>query len=147
MSCTPTQARDDLYKLVTDAWGVTGPLDYEDRPRGPLDPLLPPLTPIPWARLMMRHTLGNQVTLANGLGNRRFRRYGFFTAQVFCPLGSSLRTPETLGKLVNDALEGVATPHGVLLRNVRMNEIGPDGSNGQWYQINVIADFEYDEEK
>ena len=145
MTATPTQARDDLYELVTTAWGDNGPIDYEDKPRSSDEDPIPPTEVTSWLRVQMRHTTGRQATLSNEIGSRRFRRTGVFTVQVFCPMGTSLRETEELSKLINDALEGMATPHGVLLRNVRMNEVG--SSNGHWFQTNVIADFEYDEVK
>ena len=50
---------------------------------------------------------------------------------------------DQLATIVKDAFEGVATSPGrVLFRNVRYNEVGQDG---QWFQQNVLADFEYDE--
>lgn len=145
MTATAEEAQDDLYQLITDAWGDNGPIDFEDKPRSRNEDPIPPKESIPWLRVQMRHTTGRQATLANDKGARRFRRTGVFTVQVFCPMGSSLRKPRELSKIVNDALEGVATPHGVLLRNVRMPEIGSQG--GHWFQTNVIADFEYDEVK
>lgn len=141
---TPTEARDDVYGIITTAWGALGPIDYEDRPHDEATTAIPPKTIIPWIRITMHHTNGAQVTLSNSVGNRRFRRYGVIMVQVFSPLGSSLRDPENHSKIVNDALEGVATPHDVLIRNVRMDE---KGSDGHWFQTNVIADFEYDEVK
>lgn len=141
---TSAEARDDLYKLVTDAWGVTGPINYEDQPTNESTNPFPPKTIVPWLRLQMHHTTGFQATLANGTGVRRFRRTGVYMIQVFSPLGSSLLDPQNHSKIVNDALEGVATPHDVLIRNVRITEVGSDG---HWFQTNVIADFEYDEVK
>jgi hypothetical protein len=139
---TPSECRDDLYTLVVTAWGDRGPIDYEDKPRAPdEEEQIPPKGATPWLRLQVRHTDGRQATLANDAGCRRFRRYGLYTIQVFSPLGSSLLDPEELSILVVDALEGVRTPHCVFLRNVRMNEIGSDG---HWFQVNVMADFEYD---
>jgi hypothetical protein len=52
-----------------------------------------------------------------------------------------LRDPSNLGILLNNALEGASTPHDVLLRNVRME---PIGSDGHWFQTQIMADFEYD---
>lgn len=141
---TPSEARDDVYGAIATAWGVLGPIDYEDRPHDEATTPIPPKTVVPWVRVQMHHTAGGQATLSNSIGNRRFRRYGVITVQVFSPLGSSLRDPENHSKIVNDALEGVATPHDVLIRNVRMEE---KGSDGHWFQTNVIADFEYDEVK
>jgi hypothetical protein len=142
MTCeSPSEARDDVYTLIVNAWGDEGPVDYEDKPRNPNDDPIPPKEQQPWIRIKMEHTFGRQVTLANEIGQRRFRKFGVITVQLFCPLGSSLREPERLGILLNNALEGASTPHDVLFRNVRMNE---EGSDGHWFQVNVIADFEYD---
>lgn len=138
---TPTQARDDVYTLIMDAWGEEGPVDFWDKPRNPNDSPIPPKEQIPWLRVKMVHSGGGQQTLANEIGNRRFNKSGIITVQIFTPLGSSLLEPERLGILLNNALEGASTPHDVRLRNVRMNEIGSDG---HWFQINVDADFEYD---
>jgi len=40
------------------------------------------------------------------------------------------------------AFEGVATPRDVLFRAVSVNEVGRSGG---WRQVNVAAEFEYDE--
>lgn len=142
MTCqSPSEARDDVYKLITDAWGDEGPIDFEDKPRNPQEEPIPPKTAIPWLRVKMVHTSGFQATLANEIGQRRFRKGGVILVQIFTPLGSSLREPERLGILVNNALEGASTPHDVFIRNVRMNE---QGSDGHWYLVRVDADFEYD---
>jgi hypothetical protein len=140
---TPTAARDELYGLVTTAWGDLGPIDYEDVPRSQVDEPIPPATPTPWLRIQMRHTFGGVATLANHQGVKRHRRTGTFIVQVFVPLGGSLLDTEESAIVVVHALEDadITDPH-VLLRNVRMNEIG---SEGHWFQTNVLADFEYDE--
>lgn len=140
---TTQEARDDVYSLVVEAWGTEGPIDFWDKPRNPNADPIPPKTPTPWLRIKMTHTDGRQASLTGGLGvkNRRFRRYGLVEIQVFTPLGSSLREPDRLGTLVMNALEGASTPHDVLFRRVRKNEVGSDG---HWFQVNVYADFEYD---
>ena len=130
------EARDDLMKLVTDAWSSTGhPLGYEDR-----DDNLPPSDQKPWARATVRHGPGG----AANIGKTRFEREGTLTVQVFVPRGEGLREADSLAKILTDVLEGASTDNAVWLRNVRVNEIGPDGI---WYQHNVLADFIYDEVK
>lgn len=140
MTATAAQAYDDLCALVVTGWGVTGPIDFEDKPRPDDDPI-PPIDTKPWLRVQLRHSDGKQVTLANEIGRRRFRRFGIFTVQVFSPLGTSLAAGQANATLVVDALEGMATPHDVLIRNVRQGETGSDG---HWYCVNVYADIEYD---
>lgn len=142
MTCeSPSEARYDIYDLIVAAWGDEGPIDFEDKPRNPNSNPIPPKTAVPWLRVKVQHTYGQQATLANEIGARRFRKSGIVLLQIFTPLGSSLREPDRLGILLNNALEGASTPHDVFLRNVRMNEIGSDG---HWFQVNVVADFEYD---
>lgn len=141
MSLTFSQARDEMTKQVADAWtaGAGGaPLYYDDRPGQK-----PPTTSA-WGRLTVRHNLGDQTTLSNPLGQKLFRRDGILTVQVFTPAGAGLRLADTLAKVVADALEGQSTPGGVWFRKVRIKEEGPDGA---WYQLNVVAEFEYSEAK
>lgn len=140
MTATYAQAVDDILGLFKVAWDTTGytaiytnvagdtPDDEED----------------PWARVTIQHTDGGQGSLTGGLGTTRWTRFGILTVQLFVPSGEGLSEAHTLGKLVTDAFEGVSTTNGVWFRNVRINEIGPDG---EWYQVNVLVDFTYDEVK
>lgn len=98
----------------------------------------------PWARVSLAHVTGNQATLSNPTGQKRWRRNGILTVQVFTPLGEGLSEGYSLAKVVADAYEGTATPSQVWFRNVRINEVGPDG---EWFQTNVLVDFTYDEIK
>jgi len=142
MSCTFLQARDDMMKIVTDAWvaaNPTYPLVYDDMPTDG-----PPETKLPWARLTLRHNRGEQETLTNAIGQRLFGRDGLLTVQIFTPRGEGLTRAYQLAKVVADALEGKSTPNGVWFRAVRIREVGPDGG---WFQLNVTADFEYNEAK
>lgn len=148
---TPTYARDYLYELCTMKWADRGPIEYEDRPQPPGDNnVIPPILSVDWMRLKMVHEQGRQATLTDKDGVSRYRRTGTFYAQTFSPLGSTLIGPEEGAMLIEDALQrpkkvtGVTRDHCVLLRNVRINEVGSDG---HWYQFNVVADFEYDEVK
>lgn len=148
---TVSQARDYLYELCTITWGTRGPIEYVDRPQPPgINNVIPPATPIPWMRLRMVHETGFQATLTDDQGKQRYRRTGTFWAQTFAPLGSSLIVPEEGAMLIETALQkpnkvpGVLSEACVLLTNVRLNEVGSDG---HWFQFNVVADFEYDEVK
>lgn len=142
MSATFAEARDAMAKLFTDAWKLanpTFPIIYDDLGEPQI-----PKTEKPWARLTIRHNRGEQETLANPLGQRLFSRDGLVTVQIFTPRGEGLTRAYILAKVAADAFEGQATPNGVWFRSVRLREVGPDGN---WYQVNVIADFEYNEAK
>jgi hypothetical protein len=143
MTATPTEAYNDLMALIMAKWTtLIGAAEFEDKPRATGEEPIPPIDPQrAWIRVRLRHTSGKQVTLANDIGSRRFRRYGLLMVQVMSPTGTGLVSPHSHAILINDALEGMATPHDVLIRNVRINEVGSDG---QWFQTNVFADIEYD---
>jgi hypothetical protein len=139
---TRTEARDDLYALVTEAWGTRGPIDYEDKPRSSNDEPIPPKDAVPWLRCKFTNTFSRARSIGNIDGVRRYERTGIFQVQVNDPLGTSLIQPEESARIVTNALEGVPTPHGLILRNVRAIE---NGSDGHWYVTEVIADVSYDE--
>lgn len=98
-----------------------------------------------WARIIVRHTTGFQATLSTGSGNRRFRRFGLVNVEIYTSPGSGLTEADKFAKVALDAFEGNSTAlDAVVFRNVRVNELG---QTGQWYQTNVICEFDYDEVK
>lgn len=139
MTATYSEARDEIFSVIKTAWDTTGFLmawpdkDFE-KPTGR----------DPWARTTLRHTDGNQSTLANHNGLQRFKRDGVLTIQIFTPIGEGLSRSYDLSKIISDALEGTTTTKGVWFRNVRLNEIGSDAP---WFQVNVNSDFSYEELK
>ena len=162
---TYAQANDEILEIFDIAWQPRRVV-YEN-----VKGSKPPDETEEWARPTVRHLVGGQSSLLGGrvsgkppnvtaaLGKnmdaevlpdpekynvRRYRRGGVFTAQVFIPLGEGLDKGYTLAKEVSDVYEGRNTPSSVWFRNVRIREIGPDG---EWYQFNVLADFEYTEVK
>ena len=141
MTATIDQARDEILGTFRAAWLASSTSDeypirywnvaYDEDPT------------TPWARVAVRHQDGAQVTLSNESGARRFRRFGVVTVQVFTIYGRNSGLHDDLVTIANNAFEGVTTSPGrVIFRNVRINEVGQDG---QWFQTNVLADFEYDE--
>jgi hypothetical protein len=99
-----------------------------------------------WARVSIKHIDGRQSAFGATAGVRRYTRVGFVTVQVFAPLseGLGLSKGQIMAIIAKDAFEGKATASGVWFRKVQIKEIGPDDS---WYQINVVAEFTYDELK
>lgn len=98
----------------------------------------------PWAEVFVRHTAGYQATLSSTLGSRIFRREGVIQVRIFIAQGSGLSDAYTLAKVVADAYEGARTSGGAWFRNVRVNEVGRDG---EFLQVDVTVDFQYDETK
>lgn len=143
MSLTRKEAIDEIGALFKAAWDTTG---YGTRVKydnvGTTS--VPPADQVPWARVSLRHVTSRQASLAGANGTRRFRRTGVLTVQVFEPPGRGLSGGTDLAKIVQDAFEGITSPGGVIFRDVAINEVGPDGD---FYQTNVVAFFEYDEIK
>lgn len=141
MSVTYQQAVDEMLATLRTAWlADAASMDY---PILYWDVAYPAEPTTPWCRVTVQHQDGAQVTLSNESGARRFRRYGLITVQIFTEWGKNTTLKNTLKKIVCEAFEGVTTSPGrVTFRNVRPNEIGQDG---QWFQTNVLAEFEYDE--
>lgn len=140
-SLTYQQAKDEMFDVFKAAWDTTKYADrvhYEDvyKPRGKNDD--------PWATVTLQHASGYQSTLSGAIGSRTFTRTGFITVQVFTPTGKGLQEAYELARVVSDAFEGTSTPGGVWFRNVRLNEVGRDG---EFFQLNVVIEFRYDEIK
>jgi hypothetical protein len=138
MSLTYKQAKDEMLDKFKAKWDLTGyPVSYQDvrkqRPR----------EDDPWANVFINHASGGQRAFG-GNNQRTFNRTGFITVQLFTPSGKGLQEAYDLAKVVSDAFEGIATPGGVWFRNVRLNEVGRDG---EFFQLNVVVEFVYDEIK
>ncbi len=139
MSLTTTEARDEILGLFRTAWVASYPgapilwrdkAQDEDLPNPETDPI--------FCRATVLHTGGGN----DAISNRLFFRLGTATIQVFTRYGSGLANNDAAVKVAQDAFQGQKTAGGVWFRNVRSNEIGQDGD---WFQTNVLADFEYTE--
>lgn len=138
MSLTYAQANDEVLTQLKTIWDLTGhKLFYEDvRDQKETDQS-------PWAKVAVRHAAGQQDSLG-GRGHRSFLRFGVLIVTIHTPSGSGLSDAYALAKVVADAYEGASSPNGVWFRNVRINELGRDGT---FYMTNVLVDFEYSETK
>lgn len=141
MTATYEQAQDDVFGAVKAVWDGTGNVMLYP---GVSNYLVPPTTAAPWARAKIVHGGGLQGSLTDSSGKRRWTRLATLTIQIFVPRGQGLSPAYRLAKILGDGLEGKATPRQVWFRNVRLTEVGPDG---EFYQLNLLADFTYDEIK
>ncbi len=138
-----TQARDEMLGTFLTAWLADSgsqnvPVLYADTSQE-----LPDSGH--WARVTIRHAFGEQATLCCDTGAHRYRHFGTVTVQLFTVTGDGLEVSDELALVAKNAFEGVTTSPGqVIFRRVRVNEVGQDG---QWFQVNVLTDFEYDEVK
>jgi hypothetical protein len=137
MSATYAEAVDDMYRQVLAAWAPTG---YKaDWPN--VAGFVPPEDEY-WIRVAARHA--PSATRAFGRNPGMYGRAGTLWVQLFAPVGQGLAGAYAHAKMISDALEGVSTAHCVWFRNVRVQEVG---ASGVWSQINILADFTYDEIK
>ena len=142
MTATRLQAKNEMYAIFTTAWeadetSATVPVQYPDVawPGPPKEGA--------WARIAIAHEAGFPATLGGETGNRRFRKLGTVTVQIFTEFGKGEQEADELAIIAEKAFEGeVTSPGRVIFRNARTIEIGRDG---QWFQTNVLVDFEYDE--
>lgn len=137
------QAANEILSVFKTAWDTTGfNAVYENVREHGTHAI--PATQVPWARVRLVHADGGAASLSGALATKRYRRDGFLTVQVFVPSGEGLSRARQLAKIVMDAYDGASTPGGAWFRNARLNEVGPDGN---WFQVNVLVDFTYDEIK
>jgi hypothetical protein len=139
MSLTFEQARDEILEIFRGAWP-------EDINNVVWDDVVSeaPATALSWARVALRHTLGEQGSLADDTGKKRWDRFGILFIQIFTPVGEGLDSAYPLAKILADAYEGVSTPGNAWFRNATIKEIGNDG---EWYQFNYSVEFQYEEVK
>lgn len=132
-------ARDAILKKFNDTWGAQGspPVVHFD---GQKDTI--PQDGSPYATIKVQHKLGALATLRDKASGGRFRAFGTVIVDIYAPLNDGLTAADGYVKVTQSAFEGQATdPDGVLFRSVRVKEIG---GSGDWYRVQVQADFEYD---
>lgn len=129
------EARDVMLTTFLTAWKPLGfPVVWTDVPGSV------PNGSTVWARVVLRHATGGQGSLSGDTGKKRWRRAGTLFVQVFSPVGDGSSAGYSAAQTVVDAFQSAKDC--VWYRNIRMNEIGADGS---FEQFNVLVDFTYDE--
>lgn len=138
-------ARDDILALFKATWDASG-LDSNGQPvKAVYDDTAEerPEQGQPWVRLMVKHTTGGQATVGGRPGQKRFRRFGILTVQVFTPFGQGLTLSDTLVNVVLGIFEGQqASLDGAFFYNCRPQEIG---QSDDWHQTNVVVEFQWDQ--
>lgn len=129
-----SQARDEMYGVFLKVWDKTYPVVWGTLPG------TPPASETPWARVTIKHSGGGQSSLAGETGTRRFKRIGIIRISVFVPAGGDQVIGYELAQKVANAYEDAKLD--VWFRNIRIKE---QGVSGAFEQIDVLADFLYDE--
>lgn len=146
---THEEARDAMYQMFREEWAAnSGDIVGGSAPEVIYHGVsvdTPPALTLPYARASVKHFTGGQGSLGE-VGNRLFNRTGAVFVQVFVPtgIGNYLTIALRLGRIALAAFEGRSSPGGIWFRSCRLTEIGP--SDGR-YQVNVTAEFTYDEVK
>lgn len=142
MSCSFNEARDSMLKVFKDAWDPTGyPVVYPKTAGAETDDGDTPSANV-WARATIRHADGFQSSLTGPLeGVKRHSRVGIVIIQVFAKIGDGSTAAYDAAQIVANAFEK-SRDIPVWFRRVRINEIG---ARGAYDQINVLADFTYDD--
>lgn len=137
---TLPEATEAICQRFNDAWADRTPVEW---PNVIPDDGKPKLSHgnVSYASVHIKHEDSDQHTLGEK-GNRVFQREGQVIVQVFVPAGKrGLEEADTLAKAASDAFEG-ETFGGVSYHRVSARTVGLDGP---WYQMNVTADYEFDE--
>lgn len=96
-----------------------------------------------WIRVDVQHVTGRQVNIGGTIGNRRYRYTGMVTIQIFTEFGKGQVDSDALAQLMKTTFRGKNTgADAITFRSVRIVEAG---QSGNWLQVNVIAEFDYDE--
>jgi len=152
MTATVSEARDAMMSTFRTAWLADAetlaiPVKWPDVAQGEFPPKTQDAdgNPTPWARIVVLHNpgAGGQGNLSGDTGQRRYERFGNVIISLFAGVGGGMAKLDEMTRVAMQAFEGVRhTATGVVFLRVRPQEVGQDGT---YTQVNVLADFEYDE--
>lgn len=133
--------RDTIYTTFKVAWDAQTPpipvVVYGNDVRSDA----PTTGSSPWVKAVVTFNDSSQATLG-GIGARRFRRYGIFTAGVRTPVGDGQDAADAYMQALYDAFEGKeSAPDGVWFRRARQYD---DGREGAWLLTTFLVEFEAD---
>lgn len=148
MPTTPTNARDEIFRLFTDDFDVSAIVDecvvrYQGNERGD-----PPKKY--WVRISTQQVTSPQAAHIMrdepGASPIAYDTNGLVFVQVFAPMSDedSFRKGELIATKARDIFRAVETPSSVWFRNARFNELDPDGKHYRW---NVKVEYQFSERK
>jgi hypothetical protein len=94
---------------------------------------------VKWARVSVQFNTGNQESLGI-VNNRKFVKQGLVFIQVFTPSGHATNDNDDLAESSLNLFEGVRLGD-LWFNNGRITTIGSDG---EWYQQNVVLEFTFE---
>lgn len=139
---TIPEARNALLALMKE---ILEPLSFPIV--WPDIPAKPPSTESPYIRITINHVNGFQSSLADETGKRIWSRGGNLVIQIYVPIGQSLKegaqTEYDTAQLIISGIQAFRHP-ALWFRNTRLREIGIFGA---FNQINVLTEFNYDDQR
>lgn len=144
---TQQDAVNEILERFATAWAVTNfQVIYPDVALTPLQVALidgkDESILEPWARITIRTASRSQGAFGSGGDARRWDEVGVLLVEIYTPTGSGFQQARTLGKIVQDAFEGVSTPNGVWFSE---GSFSPNGSEGVWSRITYSVKWEFHE--
>lgn len=142
---TQTEARDSIIGRVNTAWLASAttqdlPLVFDD-----VDADKPGYDAagkaVAWGRVTVRHTAGEQETMAP-VGQRRYGARGTVLVQIFTPAGDGWSLSDVIAGIIKTAFRGPRAGSPVWYSDVTPNEVGRDGP---WNLQTITAAFGYQE--
>lgn len=132
---TPSEARNAIMKEYLNQFSGQFPIALDNQPFTPPDPA----SGVRWTRLSVQFTDGTQDTLGRP-ANRKFVKEGLLFIQVFTPQFHATNVNDDLAENSLNVFEGVK------LGDLWFNDgrIETVGSDGEWYQQNVVLDFTFE---
>lgn len=139
MSDTYLSARDIILGVFYTEWKLSNPdgkVDFQDKP------FEPPAGKVPWCRVTLRNTAGEQASLTGPLEQvKRFENGGTLFLQVMAPMGQGKDSLYALGQKLVSAYRK-SRHSNVWFRNVRLDD--SILTRGPWAQVNVVVEYTFD---
>jgi hypothetical protein len=134
---TPKAAKNAIVQRYLDEFEGDFPIALPNQPFSP--PV--PGAGVVWVSLDVRLATGGQDSLGP-IGGRRFLSGGVVLAQVSTTSGDATNLNDDTAKAALDLLDGVRLAGGLWTYGGR---IVTAGTNGEWYQQNVIVNLQFEE--
>ena len=136
-------ARDTILDYFLPLWGSTTTIALDNQI------FEPPIPSTAWIRLSIQFYDGEQASLGSNDGKVRYRHYGMLFIQVFTPVGEGTYNNDVYCQKLKDLFDSKDL-NGITFYDVHVKTIGRtrmEDDGGIWYQQQVIADIQFDEDK
>jgi hypothetical protein len=131
---TPKEARNAILVHYLAVYDGVIPVALDNQPFNPPETG----SGVKWVRVNVQFLDGRQASLGR-TNNRRFDKRGILFIQVFTPAGYATDDNDDLAEASLDLFEGVGLG-GLWFDRGRVETVGPDG---EWYQQNVVINFNF----